>query len=377
MGSVNSVTDGGRARQPRAVVKVNGTAVPGWIEWEVNNNSHYQADTFRVSFARSQLPAQFGADWWASQTAVTVQILAGFPSDPTSFTESQLVSWILGNVDEITFDPTGATITATGRDLTALLIDTKTTEDFREQTSSGIAKTLAGRHGLSTTYIVSTSATAGTIYELDHVQMVHQRSEWDLLTYLAGKEEFSVYVSGKDLHFEPRANPSSVTPYLLQWEAPRTDRAAPAFNGMHLNFTRNLTVARGITVTVRSWNQKQKKAFTSTFPKAASTIGAGLSSPKIASQAYVFVLPGLTQQQADDFAQAKHRELTRHEMKLHATLLGDDLLTAASVIQVAGTGTLFDQSYFPDSVTRRMSLSEGYTMVVSAKNHNTDSETLA
>lgn len=358
------------------MVKVNGAFMPGWTEWEVQNNSHYQADTFRVSFALSKLPAQYDAAWWASQTGITIEVLAGFPSDPSNFSDSQLVSWIYGNVDEVEFSPAGGIVTVSGRDLTALLIDTKTTEDFRSQTSSQIAKKVAARHGLGTSNITSTSALVGNYYRTDNVFVVHERSEWALLCWLASKEGFEVFVDSQDLYFQPLEDPSTTTPYLLQWDQPRSDRASPAFNGTQLIFSRNLTVARGISVTVRSWHAGKKRTFISVYPKAAVGITAGAASPKGGVQSYVFNRPGLTQAQADAFAQAKHRELTRHEMKLRATLPADDLLDAGIVVQVTGTGSQFDQTYFPDSVTRRMSVAEGYTMTVSAKNHNPDSETL-
>lgn len=375
--SVNSVAEGGRVRQPRGVVKVNGTAMPGWIDWDVENNNHYQSDTFRATFSISKLPPEFGLAWWASQTTITVEILAGFPADPESFTESDLTSWIFGNVDEMDVDPVAGRIHVAGRDLTSLLIDTKTTDNWQDKVSSEIAVLLAQRHGLGVSNITETTTKAGTIYELDQVQMNHERSEWDLLTYLAGRESFAIYVKGHDLHFEPLPDVSSATPYLLQWEEATDDRAAPAFNGSELTFTRNLTIARGIAVVVRSWNAKSKKAFKASWPKEVKTISPGTAGPASRTQTYVFVKPGLTQQQADDFAQAKHRELTRHEMKLRASLPADDLLTTTSVINLAGTGTLFDQTYFPDSIRRRMSLNEGYVMTLAAKNHNTDTETLA
>ena len=375
MPSINNVNQGGRVRQPRGIVKVNGVAVPGWIEWEVNNNSHYQADTFRVQFALNQLPPDYGAAWWASQTGVSIEIFAGFPPDPESFDISQLKSWIYGNVDEVDFDPVGTTVTVTGRDLTSLFIDTKTTEAWKDKTSSEIAELLAARHSL-TPVVTDTDTTAGKIYELDHVHMNDQRSEWDLLTYLAAKEEFVVYVKGQELHFEPKPLVTD-PPYLLQWEPASADKASPTFNGKAISFTRNLTLAKGIVVTVRSWNAKQKKGFSATFPKSAKSITPGNATNKGGIQNYVFVKAGLDQQKADEFAQNKHRELTRHEMKLQATLPADDLLTANCLVQFTGTGTLFDQQYFPDTVVRRMSVTEGYVMTLNAKNHNTDSETLA
>lgn len=374
--SINTVADGGRVRRPRGIVKINGTVMPGWLEWDVSNNSHYQSDTFRVTFALSKLPAQYGAAWWASQTGITVEIFAGFPVDPENFTEGQLVSWIYGNVDDVEYDPVGTQVHLSGRDLTSLFIDTKTTEKWQNLTSSQIATQLAQRHGL-TAAVTATSTKAGNFYEIDNAQMNDQRSEWDLLTYLAGKEEFVVYVKGQELHFEPKADPAKTTPYLLQWEDYRADSDSPGFNGKTIKFSRNLTIARGVIVVVKSWNAKQKKGFTATWPKISKGITPGTPGPKGGAQTYVFAKPGLTQQQADEMAQNKHREITRHEMKFQATMPADDLLTTTCVVKVDGTGSMFDQVYFPDTVERRMSISEGYAMSVSAKNHNTDSETLA
>ncbi len=371
------------SRQPRGIVKVDGTAVPGWVSWEVNNNSFYQADTFRVTFALSGLPPQFDAAWWAAQTTVSIEIFAGFPGDPANVQATDLESLIYGNADEITFDPAVATIEVTGRDLTALLIDTKTTEKFQNLTSSQIATQLAQRHGL-TPVVTATTTLAGKFYEIDHAQMNSQRSEWELLTFLAGAEQFVVYVKGQELHFEPKPDVATVDPYVLKWEPP-SNGGAPAFNGTKISFSRNLTVAKGVIVIVRSWNAKQKKGFTSYYPKAAANFLAGSASittpgasgPKGGAQVYTFIVPGLSQQKADEMAANKHREITRHEMKLEATMPADNLLAVTDIIQVTGTGTAFDQQYFPDSITRRMSVAEGYAMAVSAKNHNPDSETLA
>jgi hypothetical protein len=228
------------------VVKINGTPMPGWVDWEINNNTNYQADTFRVRFAFSALPQAAGPDWFASQSTIGVEILAGFPPDPTNFRETDLISWISGNVDDLEFDWPRAEVTLTGRDLTSVFIDTKTTEKFTEQTSSQIATTLAARHKLSTQYITATSTKVGTFYKKDMVLMQDQRSEWDLLTYLAGKEQFEVFVAGQALYFQPRPL-ASTTPYLLTWTYPG-DNPTHIFNGTGLTLSRNLNVARGIVV---------------------------------------------------------------------------------------------------------------------------------
>jgi phage protein D len=373
--AVNTLPVAGQVRQPRGIVKINGAAMLGWVDWTVNNNTHHQADTFRITFALSALPAGFGADWWASQTSIAVEIFGGVPPDPVNYTDSQLKSWIYGNVDEIEFDPVAGHVLVTGRDLTALLIDTKTTEKWANQTSAQIATTLATRHGL-TASVAATTVRAGT-YFTETAQMNDSRSEWDLLTFLAAKEDFIVYVSGQTLYFQPKPDAATVTPYALNWVPAGANSAIPQFNGKTVNFRRNLTVAKGVVVIVKSTQHKKNgQAITATFPKGAKATTAGTSGSKVQVY-YITNQDNLTQQKADELAANRHREITRHEMKLSATLPADDLLTGQSVISVTGTGSTFDQTYFPDSVERRMSMEEGYSMTVTAKNHNTDSETLA
>lgn len=364
----------GIARAPRSIIKVNGQRLTGCVvEWEVNNNNHYAADTFRLVLALSGLPTDRRAAWWSSQISLTVEIWAGLPPDPENYAESQLQNWIVGNVDDVEFDPAATTVTLSGRDKTALLIDTKTTEKWPERRASDIALELAARHGL-VAVVTTTTAKVGKFYELEKVHMTDERSEWDLLTYLANKEGFVAFVRGNELHFEPRP---TVEPWPLRWEDPTDARGAPQANAKAVKFTRNLTVARGIIVEVRSWNHKHKKGYTAYYPRAPKRIKAGTSGPAGGAQTYVFVRAGMTQQDADEFAANKHRELTRHEMKLEASMPADDALNTESLIRVTGTGSSFDQDYFPDSITRRMSLTEGYTMTVHAKNHNPDSESLA
>jgi len=337
------------ARQPRGLVKINGEVVPGWISWEVNNNTFYQADTFRCRFALSSMPPDKGAAWWASQKEIFVEVLSGFPVDPEWFDASELDSLIYGKVDDVTYDP----------------VDAKTTEKFQNLTSSQIAELLAKRHGL-TPVVVATKTKAGKYYEIDHARLTDERSEWDLLTYLAHEERYVVYLKGKELHFEPQPEESQ-NPYVLRWEPPVEDRGFPIFNGKSISFSRNLTVAKGVVVTVRSWNAKNKKAFSVTYSthKAKGTAPGKASPP---AQNYYFTIPGLTPEQALQRAQAKHREITQHEMRLSFSMPADNVLQTTDIIRVEGTDSPFDQTYYPESINRAMSLSDGYTMTGSAKN---------
>lgn len=359
------------------MVKINGQIMPGWIEWEIDNNTFYQADTFRVKFALSMMPAGYGAAWWAAQSKMYVEVFGGFPADPENFTTDDLDSMLYGQVDDITFDPVGTIVEVAGRDLTAELIDTKTTEKWPNLSSSQIVEKLAQRHGL-TPVVTKTTQKAGKYYEIDHIRLTDQRSEWDLLTWLAHQEQYVVYMKGTELHFEPQPEKSQ-NPYMLQWEAPTADNAAPSFNGKTITFSRNLTLAKDVIVEVRSWNSKNKKGFTKKAQAThnKNTVLKGAAQPTGDAQTYSYTVPGLTPEEALQWAQAKLREITAHEVRFTATLPADNLLGVTDVIQVVGTDTAFDQTYYPDSIVRNMSMNEGYSMTINAKNHSPESVVLA
>jgi phage protein D len=376
---INTVSAPAAARQPRGIVKVNGVVVPGWIELEVENNAFFHADTFRCRFAISALPSDYSAAWWASQSAIFLELFIGFPADLSAFTANDLDSFIYGQVDEITYDPVGTFIEVTGRDLTSDFIDAKTYEQFLNKTSSEIATILAARHGL-TPVVTATKTKAGTYYQLENRRIPLDRSEWDLLTWLAQEEGFSVYVKGKELHFEPQTQLDAAQ-YALKWVPAALDgsQGAPEFNGIDVVFSRNLTLARDIIVFVRSWNSKQKKGFTvkaqATHTKKA--IGKGAEQAAGSALIYSTVRPQLTKEKAQQVANEILAEKSASEMKITATLPGDNLLSMNVLINLAGTGTAFDQTYYPDSIARKLSVSEGYRMRVSAKNHSPESTVLA
>jgi phage protein D len=361
----------GTVRQPRGMVRINKTPVQGWLDWEIESNNYREADTFRVTFALSKLVAPFDEAWFAAQTTINVELLGGFPPDPTNFGASDLDSLIIGNVDEVSYDPAQRTLELSGRDLTSLLIDAKTAEKWQNQTASEVASTLAKRHGL-TPVVKATTDTLGRFYQIDHVSTTTVQTEWDFLCWIAQQTQFVVYVKGMELHFEPQADPSNAPRYPITWTP--ADATQPfGSNTIHMSFTRTLTVGNTISVTVRSWNVKQRKGFTASYPRGhAKGIRPGTATQP--AQAYSYIIPNLTQDQATKRAQAIYNEIIKNEMRMSASLPGDNVLTPLSVIPVSGTGTVFDQNYFPESITRRMSFGSGYTMDVRCRNHSTDAQ---
>jgi phage protein D len=356
-------------RAPRSLVKVNGAGLPGVFSWEFDNNSNYQADTFKVTFAGGALPKDRNAAWLTSQGDLSVEILAGFPTNPQAPDPTELQSFIIGRVDDMLYDPLQNTIELSGRDYTSQLIDTKTTEVFKNQTTTQIVAILAGRHNLTANAAPSTTLV-GSYYEIDHARLTDSHTEWDLLTWLARQAQCSVWVSGTTLNFQPLPDPAGAT-YVIKWTA----TTPPQANLTDLKFARNLTLTKDVTVIVRSWNAKQKKGFSVTA-KATHTKNQVLRNTTIPygqPQIYTYSIPGLTQQQALIRAQALLQSISQHEMRLEASLPGDNLLSTRMLVTVEGTGTPFDQVYYPESVIRSMSIADGYRMQLAAKNHSPES----
>ena len=93
------------ARRPRGMVKVysasnqQGEVIDAWLEFEVNNNNFYSADTFHCTFAASALPANRNAGWFSAQKDMFIELFIN--NDIGSAQNSGFVSWIYGQVDEI------------------------------------------------------------------------------------------------------------------------------------------------------------------------------------------------------------------------------------------------------------------------------------
>lgn len=354
------------ARQPRGIVNVGGVRVDGWVRFEADNNTFSEADTFRVVFALSALPAAYGDAFWASQTEVFVEVFAGFPADAEHYSAQELRSWVYGRVDDVEFDPVMRTVIVSGRDLTAILIDARTMESFQNLTASQVATKLALRHGF-TPVVTETKDMVGSYYETDTIKVNTQRSEWDILTTLAAAEGFTCFVRGKELHFEPMAS-APADSYALRWEAPNEQTGAYSFNGKSISFRRALSIARGVVVEVTYTVPNKKGTFRVRYPSKAADIKVGQSAAS--AQLYRITMLGTSPQGALNRAQREHAAISKHEVKMVASLPADNVLTTTNIISVVGTGTAFDQTYYPESIMREMDVSTGYSMTVHAKNHS-------
>lgn len=369
---------GKQARQPRAVVMINGVQVK-WYEMTVITTTFYYADSFRIELPLNGQDKTLSMDYWSVTDEFAVKIYIGFPSDPDAYSTSDLELFMQGNVDDMELDPAGARILLSGRDYTSLFIDNKTTQKFSNQTSSNIVAMFAEQQGVKTK-ITPTSTMVGTYYSQQQVILSSEITQWDLMVFLAQQEDFVLFMSGDTLVFEPRPSDTNVqNPYVIKYVPPDDGDSAlsPTINAERLAFCRSMTLAKDASVTVRvPFGTKTGKAFAMSAystHRAKSNLN-GVPKPSQKVQKYSFVKPGLTPEQATQFAQQRLREITSHEVRLVARVPGDNSLKKDSLIQVTGTKSAFDQYYYADQVTRHINNDEGYVMDISAKNHSVDSE---
>ena len=340
-----------------------GKRLAGVVSVEVQSNSHYQADTWRAEVALNA-PGGRGLAWWGADERVgeLFTIRMGLDGDVRTM--------IVGEADEIEVLPAEGKIAASGRDLTGRLIDNRIQEAFQNKTASEVATILAQRRGLKPV-VTATTAPVSRFYSIDHDQVSHDQSsragtEWDLLTKLAQFEQFDVYVSGTELHFEPAVDPAKAEPYGIRW-----DQAMRTGDVMNLRLTRSLTLAKDVKVEVRSWNSAQGRGFTKRSPKGGGGGGKGKGGGP--AQTFTFRYPNLTEDQAQKKADQLRADISKHERNLSFECPGELNLTARDVLAVSGVGG-WDQRYFVSTVTRRISMEGGFHMSVSAKNHSPESQ---
>ena len=350
-------------RKPRLGATANGKRIDHLLlSGTVTNNSYYQADTFRFTVALEE-SGEFTPSFWADDGKIEMEIFAGFG---TSIQPNK--SLILGRVDGIDIDLMDRTVSVNGRDYTADLIESKTTEKYPNQTASEIVSSVASKHGLNPV-VTPTSVLVGKYYKGEHARLTDQTTEWTLLTYLAEQEGMEVYVQGRDLVFEPPKSATAASKWTVKYE-PSRDGRPPRSSVERFEMRLDKGLNRDISVKVISWNQKSKRAFEATSQtRLMKSTGVG----GLPRTPYVFRIPGLTKEQALREAEKRLREITRHLRQIDLRMPGHPDINPRSILVVQGTGTTFDDSYRIDEITREIDQNNGFIMSLKSRNIPPDS----
>ena len=321
----------GEGRLPGLRVLADGVVLDGVISADVWSNNHLAADRFSIGLA-----LQSGGLETVNQPEVRLELEAGFGGD--------WVPLVVGEADAVSVDPHRGLVRVEGRDLSALLIDSRVSETFANRTSSEIAETLAGRHGIE----VSADATGtlvGRYYQSEHDRLTmgqfsRAMSEWDLLAYLAGREGFELFMDGAVLRFGAAERGAA---FALGPE-----------DCMSLRLDRGLGMARSIEVTVRSWDQRGGAAVVQTVK--------GGGSGRV--WRHGIVRPNLPSDEAQRLAERALADLVRHEWTAQASMPGETVLTARHSVALSGTGTAWDRTYSVSEVSRHIDVQRGFVQMV-------------
>ena len=328
--------DPSEVRQPRVTVLANGTAISGVIDAEVQSNAYLGANRFQIRVA---YPSPSGEFWLSLPVLIEIQVTL----------DGGQLSLITGNADSLELDPICGEAILHGRDLTALLVAAQTSETFENQTASGIATTLAARHGL-TPNVATTTALIGRYYQTNRTRSAlsqHARvtSEWDLLTWLADQEGYDVWVDGWVLNFQPRDIPepiATVTPSIC----------------CSLRLRQALDLAAGLEVVVKSWDSQTQQIIS----QSASNANGDATPVTLTA-----IRPNLSMSDAISLAQQTLSQWTTHESEILFEMPGDILMAPRCTLNLTETGSSFDGVYEIMDVERRISFYRGYVQHVTAR----------
>lgn len=340
------------ARAPRCLIVVNGQSVAP-IECNVHISIHQSADTF---FAKLPILPDLGLDeaFWAGTVPIPITV-----NGTNDINSASYVPLLIGIADQPQIAWHERTVRVTGRDNTATLAETKTSQLWRNQTDQQVITQLAQSAGL-TVQFNGTADSAGLQYDQDYSEIADSDSAWNMIVALARKAGCIAFVKGMTVYVQPIDATPADGMVTVNFQAPQP--GAPASSNAVMLFTsRNLSLAKDTTVTLQSWQHKQGQAITSTFNSKPKNAGAD-------RLIYKRRAANLTKAQQDKIATAHLKETLSHEREIEVNNFPGDVNVIPGLmgLTLTGTGTEFDQDYILADAVHRFSIDGGYMMDLSA-----------
>ncbi|MGH6821944.1 MAG: phage late control D family protein [Methylocella sp.] len=283
-----------------------------------------RGDTFSATIP---IDASLPASFWASQDGLDAAAILSAGGETKS-----LVS---GAVDEISIDWINFSVSVSGRDKSADLTQTRRNKKYANKTAADIVKDIAQAHGLDA-MVPSGGNDVSKKFDIDTTHLILNRTDFETISQLAEREGVRWFVDGNTLYFGAAASGGV---YEVHYRPPQGGYMAS--NAMSLTTSRNVLAAKTIEATVKSWHHKDKKLYEHT----AKATGKG------GSLAYEFHHPGMNQQQIEKIAKSAVNEAIHHEMTIEVEMPGDLAIDPTMKLQLAGTGTEFDQAYDIHEIT--------------------------
>jgi len=258
------------------------------------------------------------------------------------------VTLLEGEIDNVQFGFIEGVINFSGRDKSAKLHATKSSEKFINQKNSDVVKTLAQRVGLSAD-VDESKLNAGKMVQIDWTKLTDGLSFASIIHKIAEMEGCRWWVSKGTLHFKNSDSDAAAYPIVY---VPGPTKSA---DFLKLVISRNVQAGKTVKVKVSSWNTRKKQAFIAT-----STVeGVGGTTE------YNYHVPGLTQDHAFQHAKSKAFEHCKHEFHLTVDCAGDVNIDVSMKLRLRGT-IYFDQDYDMENVVHHFGMG-GHRMCITSK----------
>jgi hypothetical protein len=332
-------------RAPRASACVNGATINSVMRFDVTLSGSTKSSRFELTVSTLESGPPY---WWQPLRLVPITVSISV----TNSEGDDEINVIEGLADSVAYDPINGVARIDGRDYSAVLINSSYQDSYCNQTSSEIATQIAARHGFMPV-ITDTSMLVGSYQGNDHNQVLlnahsHVLSEWDVLSGLATKERFELFVSGTNLIFGPL-------------ESLQTNYLTLTLSDMKsIRFRQECPLSGQNTVTVKSWNSWLGQ----TLSYAADQTTDGSASNPLALSAdagieVALVRPNLTSQAVQQIAQNYANKLRQESTSVEIVIPGESSIQPFDVVTVTGIGPNFDSDYLVRSVRRQFSPTTG------------------
>lgn len=257
---------------------------------------------------------------------------------------------LTGEIDLVDYDYIGRVIHVDGRDKSAKLHDERSAEKWQNKKTTDIVKELAGRVGLKVN-MAELNTMAGKMLQQDYVRLSDGVSFAHVIQKMAEIDGARWWVDGAGtLHYMPFA--SSIGSYSIFIDQSSQPIRSDA---LHLRVRHDLQEAKDIVCEFRGWHSKHKAVH-----RHKTTI-AGRGG----SRRFTYSVPGILQDQAEQYARSFANERARREITVSATVVGDPSVSAGMALTLQGTNN-FDQTYDIDTVHHDFGM-RGHTTHITAR----------
>lgn len=257
---------------------------------------------------------------------------------------------LTGMLDNGEFDYERRLIIITGRCTSAPLHEKKTSDKWTNKKPDEVIKDLAEKAGLSTNITATSETRAGRKWGDDFVKLSDNVSYASVIHKMTEVMGARWWVDNMGV-LQVRDESDSSGTYTITY---RDNNGAISSDALGIRIFENFMLNKNLNVTVKSWNQKEKKVISS--EKKSSGQGGDLK--------YEYYVGGLNQEQADQYAESKAKEHLSHQIRLEADCVGDVQCQAGMKLQLIGTS--FAQSLNIDAVEHAFGRG-GHRMMIVAR----------